>query len=118
MKPLDGWRPLRETEGHVGGVGLRTDIIDLPTNGGLIRIRDAGFLALSDGPLVVHGGRGQLLSLPPDKFRFDLLSALDFKTLTYAMMGAASLKLPGDSGGFELISAAGAITAQISEERT
>lgn len=114
MKPLDGWRPLRDNEGHVGGVGLRTDIIDLPTNGGLIRVRDAGFLALSDGPLVVHGGRGQLLSLPPDKFRFDLVSALDFNSLTYAMMGAASFKLPGESGDFELISADGTITAQIS----
>jgi len=114
MKPLDGWRPLKENEGHVGGVGLRTDIIDLPTNGGLIRVRNAGFLAISDGPMVVNGGRGQLLSLPPDKFYVDLISALDFKSLTYAVMGAAALNLPGDTDEFELISASGAITAQIS----
>jgi hypothetical protein len=114
MKPLDGWRPLKAGEGHVGGVGLRTDIIDLFSNGGLIRIRDAGFLALSDGPLAITGGRGQLLSLPPANFRFDLISALDFNSLTYAAMGAVALSLPGDKDSFEIISAEGAITAQIS----
>ncbi|MBB4438147.1 MULTISPECIES: hypothetical protein [Rhizobium] len=113
-KPLDGWRPLRPEEGHVGGVGLRTDIIDLCTSGGLVRVRDAGFLALSDGPLVVQGGRGQLLSLPPDSFRLDTISALDFRTLTYAMAGAAAFRLPGDPDDWELVAASGSITAQIS----
>jgi hypothetical protein len=113
-KPLDGWRPLRAGEGHVGGVGLRTDIIDLCTNGFLFRIMDAGFLALSDGPLVVQGGRGQLLQLPRSSFSLDAISVLDFKTLTYAVLGAATFRMPGDPNDWELIAARGAITAQIS----
>jgi hypothetical protein len=110
-QPLYAWIPVQPGKRSWDGFGLRTDIIDLLSCGFVVTIADAGFLALSNGPIIVVGGDARLFDLGRETFFVRVLAVLDFASFSLAGSGAASFALPSRTSSWKVLEASGAISA-------